>query len=515
MVKKIILIFCIILISLSLYIIISNVLFSVKDNSTSLEINNHEDVKGKIKEVFLTIMPTKNVFFNSDTDKLKMDLLFQEGEDGHIKTGYYGYSINDANGTIKLNIENIQTQNSYKINLDDSMGFWHGMDVFYLNKYSGDNLKIRTKLSSDLHEIVSDFAKPNTELVNVYIKDSSSDTYEKNFLDCGLYTVLEDINKDFLLKNGLDIKGWLYEAENFKFYRYEDNLKTIEDSDFSNKEFENILRIEGNEDHNKLFLMLDAVNSGNLSINQIIDKYFDEDNYLTWLAFNILIGNTDSRDSNFYLYSSLNSDKWYFIIGDYTNIESLVVLPWQEGISNYLGVELHKRYLQVEDNRNKLTERLEELSNLMSEDVLLRLLESYKPLVANYLSREPNILTLKYIVENKEKYYESLKKPSPVDMFQPKNYGEYILFSWSDSYDFQQNHIQYILDISNSPYFDTVFYHGEGITKNEQAVVGLKQGHYYWRLRIKDSEGNIQVPFNTYIDGLGKYCFGVQEFFIN
>jgi len=93
----------------------------------------------------------------------------------------------------------------------------------------------------------------------------------------------------------------------------------------------------------------------------------------------------------------------------------------------------------------------------------------------------------------------------PVSMFRPRNLGDSIMLSWDESYDFQGDSIQYTLDISNSQGFDNILYHVEGISDNEHAVKGLKSGHYYWRLGIKDSKGNTQSPFD----------FGVQDFYIN
>ncbi len=523
MFKKFILIFCLILVCLVLFIIYSNIYFSQEVDNKPYDIGNSDNGVLDIKEVYLTIMPVKdnttgyansfNELNNNIDEKLVMEVLFQEGEGGSVKTGFYGYSLNDANGTLKLAGDNIQIHNSYKIKLDDSLGLWQGMDVFYLNKYIHDNLKIRTKLSSDLFEIVSDFANPKTQFVHVYIKDNSV-VNQQDFVDYGLYTVVENIDRDFLINYGLDSNGWVYEAENFEFLRYLDNIRTIDDNNFSKRDFEVILEIEGNEEHSKLIDMLDIVNNSDLSTNQIFDQYFDENNYLTWLAFNILIGNIESRNSDYYLYSGMYSDKWYFIIGDYTdsfgsfeksNNPHLAVSPWQEGISNYWGVQLHKRYLQIEENRTKLTDKIEELSSILSSDLILDLLESYRPLIKDLLTQGPDSLTSlntlelideefmylsQYIEQNKEIYYQNIEKPMPVNMFKPRNYDDYILFSWSDSYDFQGDNIKYTIDISTSSEFYNIIYHDDEIIDNQYIVEELNTGHYYWRLGIKDSQGN-------------------------
>ncbi len=44
----------------------------------------------------------------------------------------------------------------------------------------------------------------------------------------------------------------------------------------------------------------------------------DRENLTHWLAFQILIGNTDTQSRNVYLYSPQNSQRWYFIPWDHS-----------------------------------------------------------------------------------------------------------------------------------------------------------------------------------------------------
>lgn len=62
--------------------------------------------------------------------------------------------------------------------------------------------------------------------------------------------------------------------------------------------------------------MLDDVNDYSVSIDDIMDKWFCEDNLFSWLAFHILMGNIDTQSRNVFLYSPLNSSTWYFISWD-------------------------------------------------------------------------------------------------------------------------------------------------------------------------------------------------------
>lgn len=536
MLKKILLIFCFLMLCFGIFIVNSNLQNNLDNINVLDNIDSYDSENSDIKEIFLTLTQvdknTKNYAksFNelnhNIDDNLFMDVLFQEGKDGSVRTGYYGYSIEDANGILKLN-----EKNSYKIELNESIGLWQGMKTFYLNKHNNDNLKIRSKLSLDLYKFISDFTIPKTQLVQLYIKDNSSVNNQQTFVDYGLYTIVEDIDKDFLIKNNLDTNGWLYEANSFEFFQYEDNIRAIDDEEFAKKEFKKILNIEGNEDHTKLIDMLDSLNNEDIPIDMIIEKYFDEENYLTWLAFNILIGNIENNNSDFYLYSGSDSDKWYFISGDcFNSLGIYESLPWQEGVSNYWNAKLHNRYLKEENNISKLTDKIEEISIILTNELILDLLDSYKPLISYYLINTPDNLTSlnslslieeeciylsKYIEQSKDIYYQSLEKPMPVYMHKPLNYGEKVFFEWDDSYDFQEDNIKYSIEISTSPSFNNIIFAMNDITDNKQIIEGLSTGHYFWRLKIEDSKGNTQLPFDFYIDSLGKYYFGVQDFFIN
>ena len=116
--------------------------------------------------------------------------------------------------------------------------------------------------------------------------------------------------------------------------------------------------------------MIEAVNDTARDINEVIDAYFDRDNYMQWLAFNILMGNRDTTMQNYYLYSPLNGSKFYFIPWDGDNIlhwqeDDLEGLTpsyggWEHGVANYWGVLLHQRFLKDAGNRQQLADKVEE-----------------------------------------------------------------------------------------------------------------------------------------------------------
>jgi len=513
-------------------------------------IYSNADNSGVVKELYITVMPINgqpenSAFTFSELNELiyediKVNVIFQEGINGMSNPGQFGFGLTDANATMELRGQSSRRldQKSYKINLDKNVGFWEGFQTINLSKHSRDPVKIRNKLSFDLFKGVSNFTSLRTQFVHVFIKDFSQENYSQEYVDYGLFTLIENVDKDFLKNHGLDNKGSLYKAENFEFYRYPGNITFKEDNNYKKSEFEQILEIKGNDDHSKLIAMLDDVNNSYLHINEVIEKYFDRENYLTWLAVNFLVGNIDTSSRNYYLYSPTDSNKWYFLPWDYDGTwgwyeklgQESYIAPWQSGVSNYWGVVLHQRFLKNDQNRADLVKKVEELSALFTTEKIVTLIDGYKLLITEYLMREPDNeiikgseaimdaefeLIVSSIEANKLKFFQSLEKPMPVFMGSPTNIGDYITFNWTKSYDFQNDQLEYIIEISKTPDFHELVYRAEGIIETEHLVSGLGSGTYYWKLAIRDSEGNVQVPFDTYIDSLRNYYFGVQKFLVN
>ena len=86
------------------------------------------------------------------------------------------------------------------------------------------------------------------------------------------------------------------------------------DENYDEERFEQYLEIGGSKEHEKIIELLDAVNDPDLPIDQVVERYFDQENLYYWMAFHILTGNKDVLEGNYYLYSSRGSDKWYFIL---------------------------------------------------------------------------------------------------------------------------------------------------------------------------------------------------------
>lgn len=519
---------------------------SIEDDDTVYEgINDTE-----VKELYVTVLNTEgsskkydytlqqvndNYTGLSGDEEPVVRVIFQEGQNGSVEKGNYGYGITDYNGTMELRGQSsrLAELKSYKIELN-KRALWDGYQVVNLNKHPFDDIRIRNKLSFDLIKDVPNITSLKTQFVHLFVKDYSQGDYSQSYVDYGLYTQSERIDRDYLENHGLDRAGNLYKAENFEFYRYEDTLRLEDDIDYNEKDFEDILEIKNGTDHSKLLNMLDDVNNKYVHINTVIDKHFDRENLLTWMAINILTDNIDTASRNYFLYSPSDSDIWYFLpwdydkgLGAYSDNRGL----WQKGVSNYFGNVLIRRFLENKENFQDLSKKVDEVYEIMSHDKVEKLVNSYEPIALEYLQREPDNLggyvdieevkeefakLPDEVDENYREYYESIEKPMPVFIGDPFVYGNYIQFSWSDSYDFQGDEISYTLEVSDSVEFDNIIFSKSNIKDTELIIDKLPPGHYYCRVFIDDSAGNRMGAFDIYIDIKNSiYGYGMKDFYIN
>ena len=235
-----------------------------------------------------------------------------------------------------------------------------------------------------------------------------------------------------------------------------------------------------------------------------------------------------------YLYSPTDADTWYFIPWDYDKAlgaysENRPI--WQRGVSNLWGNTLVNRFLRNTDNKNELTQKIEELKNIISQVKLDYFIELYKPIAVRFLTNEPDNsmkeLDLDDINEefdllkgsiglNVNEYYKSLERPMPVFLYPPNLNGNFMEFDWSQSYDFQEDPLYYHFQLSDSPLFENILYEEDNLLNNELIIRRLPPGHYYYRIYIRDSHGNTSDAFDIYFDDETQtYCYGVRDFYVN
>lgn len=506
-----------------------------------------KDEDGSILYLYVTVKDggkyilddIKNDRYEMDSFEPIVEVLFQEGDPSGPKSGYFGYGLNSANGTMEIRgaTSRFAAQKSFKIRLSREMSAWNGLWTVNLNKHPFDLTRVRNKLSFDYLEIIPHITSLRTQFVNLWIKDLSADPRSDNFVDYGLFTMVEQPNNLFLQTRGLDTEGHMYKAEFFEFHRYPEQLKSSGDPEYDEQQFRTILDIRGNEDHSKLLVMLDDVNNYSLDINRVIDKHFNRDNYLTWLAVNILFENIDTRTQNFFLYSPENIDTWYFLPWDYDGAwdfynqankdRGAKRASWEHGLSNYWGVMLHRRFFKDPDNVSELITRMEQLLEIITTEQTNNFLSSYHPIVSEFVKRLPDSdhLSVEYFEEefwriaddpnrNFAEFMVKKENPMPIFLGVPFDREGKIVFRWDESFDLQNNDITYNFQISNSPEFNNIVIEHTNLVDTEISIEPLPAGEYFWRVIIMDSQGNKQVAFDEFESHDGTIYFGIRSFII-
>lgn len=465
--------------------------------------------------------------------------LLQAGDATGPLAGELGYSETVPNATVQVRgqTSSRNQQKNYKIKLKRNKGSWQGQRTINLNKHQTDGLRFRNKLAYDLIRGIPQLIGLRTQFVHLYVKDENGSEPDK-FVDYGLYTQVEQLNGSGLKAHGLDSNAQLYKVNFFEFLLYEDTIKLEDDPDFDRVAFEKLLEIKGDRDHHKLIEMLQAVNDLDRPIDQTLDTYFDRENLTYWLAFQILIGNTDTQSRNVYLYSPQNSQRWYFIPWDHDSaffkkeyeIEKFAgKTSWESGISNYWGNRLFQRALKSATFRQELDEAIQDLKGKLNPDYLSQEVAKYQETVKPYVTKEPDSTHLgltpsqydevaaaipKEIESNYQDYLDSLKKPMPFFIGIPeKDENGKLKVRWDAAYDLNGQKITYKVEVAKDFEFKEIIHTEEGITLSETVLDMPEKGHYFARVTATNEAGETRHAFDYYVTEVGKH-FGVKSFFI-
>ena len=474
-----------------------------------------------------------------------VEALLQVGDEEGPSAGELGYGRQTPNAVVQIrgNASSEAPQKSYKISIKSNAGSSRNQTTISLNKYPSDGLRFRSKLCYDLAKQIPGMITLRTQFVHLYVKDETGETPDTEFYDYGLYTQVEKINKAFLENHGMDRNGNLYEAIDFVFARYANALMQETDPGFNKSAFEAVLESQGDNDHSKLLAMLDDLSDESVPINEIFEKYFDADNYFTWLAFQILTDNTDAKNSNFFLYSPSNGLKWYFITYGANNIWTRAERAWRKGdnadteysqgfdygVANYWENILHRRVLMQSEYREMLDDKIEMVSDYLSNDVIDSLVLAYDNAVRKLVYSMPDAAharltndaydmiaySLQDEMEEADSLYElSLQKPAPFRLEVPRRVAGGLTFAWENAFSFSGMNIVYRLEIARDYSFNELVYLAEDITDTSVFVELTQQGQYFARVTATDEDGNFRYSMDRYDDKYKQAHYGVKCFYI-
>ncbi len=431
-------------------------------------------------------------------------------------------AVENAIFKIKGNYTRKADQKSYSIKLDSDTNLWLKQRKFLLAKQEADRSRVKNKLAFDLFRKIPNITSLKTQFIHLFIND----------IDYGLFTHVEAPREEYLVNRGWNKDDNLYNAENFQF-NLSEALKTDEQGQVLDEEaFSTVLEIKNGEEHSLVYKMVSAINS-EMPIDEVINKYFNRDNYIKWLAINLVIGNKDTTYHNFYLYNPVYSNTFYFLPWDYDGAwaKAKNLGKSEYGISVWLESPLHKKFLTIKKNADDVYKMAEEIrTKYMSDEILRGYLDGYEESVRPFVSRLPDsvhnsdstwlgaIEDLVTGIQNNVDLYKSvIGDPMPF-----RQYIEYtaststLTFSWDESVDLEGDEIIYDLSLYDENFSDKILSVSNIATTTYTQNLLLKEGKYYLKVISQDKNNlnSYQESFDrTRVND--KTQHGVLAFFVD
>ncbi len=478
------------------------------------------DDQSKVRHLYVTV--TAGSIFAPNVSEA--GILLQEGGETGPEDGYYGYGATAPNASLYIvgQITNRPGQDSYKIVLSDPDKPFYGSKVLNLNKSLTDATQLKTKLAFDYYRKIPNLVGARTQFVTLHVRNASGGA---GFVDCGLYTNVEEIDADYLKNHGLNAGGALYQAKYFEFTQFKDASENQGEAGYDKENFENIIQVRANGDNTRFFQMLEDMDNTNLSNEGVFGRYFNRDNYLSWLAANVIMGNLDANARNFLLYSPPGALTWYLLPWDNATSfgyyrqegsDGVELPPWRTGISNYWGSGVHKRFLADAKNVAALSDKIEEMKAMINPDNTLAMLKEYYSVAGKYIDQSPEQMEAEMnriaqeTQKNIDRYYSSLYLPMPVFTVGPLERDDEHCFTCQSGVSLAGGGVYYDFVLGFDPDFNQKIEQIEDSALNEFFVKRLPPGTYYYKIILKNDNGDTQLSFDRYVDS-DKIYYGVRQ----
>lgn len=452
-----------------------------------------------------------------------------------------GYTAVVPNATVAIRGQSstYYTQKNYKVKLKKDRGSWRDQVTINLNKHQQDGMRFRNKLAFDLLKEVPQTTACRTQFVHLYVRDQTQGAAVA-FEDYGLYTQVEQLNKKYLGNHGLDRYGQLYKIEFFEFYRYPDAIKLTTDPTYDEAAFSEVLESKGNSDHTKLIAMLEDLNDYSVPMEETLDKWFDVENLVYWMAFHMLIGNYDVQSRNGFLYSPQNVERFYLLSWDndvcFTRTEWELRgkqdgLGWERGVSNYWGSVLFNRALRLPSFREALDAAVRDLvATCVNAETVEALVGRYREVVEPFLFSEPDLLNSPLTRQGYDEvaraipgevemnlgfYEDSLKTPMPFYIGTPTLEAGTLEMGWDASYDFGAQAITYQATLARDSLFKDVVVQEDDLQVPVMHVDDPGEGQYFLKVQATNEDGCTQTAFDSYVlEDEGSKVYGTVCFYI-
>ena len=403
-------------------------------------------------------------------------------------------------------------QKSFRVKIDDVDQLWRGERHLQLNKHPFDSSRIRNKLSFDLMSTVPHLPSFRTQFVNLWIDDGPGPVNQ------GLYTHVERGDRRYLQRRGLDTDARLYKANFFRFRPSDVGSLRIDDDGepLDQKVFERVLEIKNGENHRPLLKMLAGLHDPDVSFQSVMDRHFNANNVLSWIAVNLLLGQQDVSRHNFFLYNPSGSERFYFLPWDYDMAFMEHRMPANELSNEALQVRLGYGYAAIHENiflnqyyrqpgaHKKIVAAVDEIRSTFLDDARIRdhvaqLAEVSSPFASvlpdiafNEFHGPSSYRLAEKVALNHEAIHTRFGIPLPPSLDDPVYEAQAAQwrFDWSAAHDVTGNQLTYELQISSGPEFraNQITLRAEGIDAIEGrgtfviADEQLPAGSYYVRL---------------------------------
>ncbi len=441
-------------------------------------------------DILAPLRPCTLEDINNDTD-LADD--YEPELDVHMSTDTFN-NENLLNATMEVRGGYSRTfdTKSYSIKLQSSEDLFLQQRKFQLNKHRSDEYRVKNKLAFDLFRNIPNITSLKLQFIELIVD---------NNLSYGLYTHAEAIRKEYLVNRGWNEDDNLYNVANFSFETSEDFLTDSSGKPLREDLFNDRLEIKRGENHSKVSQMLKAIEVTK-DIDQVISKYFNRDNYITWLAINLVLGNKDTTYHNFYLYNPQYSNVFYFLPWDYDGgWDGKEYLSKSEyGISVWWEVILHRKFLSVDKNRNDVYLMADNLRNTyITDEKIQEKLDLYENVLSKFEGEDwrENAEELVTKTENNMNLYKDvIGHPMPFQQYASYK-NEVLTLSWDKSIDFEGDSIVYDVNISKDVEFSTTIFNQSGIVNTTLDITTLTSGTYYLKV-ISREVNNAQHWQNSY-----------------
>jgi len=249
---------------------------------------------------------------------------------------------------------------SFKIDINHFVSGrqFYRLEKLNINGERNDPSIIRSKLCWDMYNQI-DIPASRANHVMLYINDEYR----------GLYINVEHIDDEFVQKrfgsqNG-NLYKCLYPADLVYLGPDQESYKQI----YGDRKAYDLKTNQEADDYSDLVHFIDVLNNTpDEKFVQEIEKVFNVDNFLKWLALNVLFGSWDDYwylKNNYYLYHNPISDKFEFIPYDYDNTYGIDWVGGDWGTRNiyqwgnmWEDRPLVTRFLNVPEYRNRYTQHL-------------------------------------------------------------------------------------------------------------------------------------------------------------